>query len=219
MQVSGKGPSAPGLLVWDPACFPRTWLYEASSTPGTWLSPQFNWCPDSSCGHVALEQESCPGALGGGSLRLRYPIVSTSLLAQMVKNLPATWETRVWSLGWDDPCGEGNGNPLQYSCLENSRTEEPGQLQSMGWQRVRHDWATHFHPIVSLCCRLKILPHGEVPWVSAVCCFMMVLWGARDVLKSTDHDRHGTECPQEQNYQGSCPKLAWRMPPKWQVIF
>ena len=35
--------------------------------------------------------------------------------------------------------GEGNGNPLQYSCLENLRAEEPGGLQSMGSQRVRHD--------------------------------------------------------------------------------
>ena len=40
--------------------------------------------------------------------------------------------------------GEGNGYPLQYSCLENSITEESGRLQSMGSQRVRHDWAcTH----------------------------------------------------------------------------
>ena len=30
--------------------------------------------------------------------------------------------------------GEGNGNPLQYSCLENPRTEELGRLQSMGVQ-------------------------------------------------------------------------------------
>ena len=34
--------------------------------------------------------------------------------------------------------GEGNGNPLQYSCLENPRMEEPGGLQSMGSQRVGH---------------------------------------------------------------------------------
>ena len=33
--------------------------------------------------------------------------------------------------------GEGNDNPLQYSCLENSWTEEPGRLQSVGLQRVR----------------------------------------------------------------------------------
>ena len=38
--------------------------------------------------------------------------------------------------------GEGNGNPLQYSCWRIPWTEEPGGLQSMGLQRVRHDWAT-----------------------------------------------------------------------------
>ena len=42
--------------------------------------------------------------------------------------------------------GEGNGNPLQYSCLEKpSRTEEPDGLQSMSSQRVRHNWATNTH--------------------------------------------------------------------------
>ena len=33
--------------------------------------------------------------------------------------------------------GEGNGNPLKNSCLENPLTEEPGKLQSMGLQRVK----------------------------------------------------------------------------------
>jgi len=37
---------------------------------------------------------------------------------------------------------EGNGNPLQCSCLENPRDGEPGGLPSMGLHRVRHDWAT-----------------------------------------------------------------------------
>ena len=35
--------------------------------------------------------------------------------------------------------GEGNGNPLQYSCLENPMDEKPGRLQSMGLQRVGHN--------------------------------------------------------------------------------
>ena len=35
--------------------------------------------------------------------------------------------------------GEGNGNPLQYSCLGNPMDRQPGRLQSMGSQRVRHD--------------------------------------------------------------------------------
>ena len=40
--------------------------------------------------------------------------------------------------------GEGNGSPLQYSCLENSMDRGPGGPQSMGLQRVRHDCATNF---------------------------------------------------------------------------
>ena len=39
--------------------------------------------------------------------------------------------------------GEENGSPLQYSCLENSMDRGPGGLQSMGSQRVRHNWATN----------------------------------------------------------------------------
>ena len=42
----------------------------------------------------------------------------------MVKNLPAMQETWVRSLGQEDPPGEGNGNPLQYSCLKNSMDRE-----------------------------------------------------------------------------------------------
>ena len=36
-----------------------------------------------------------------------------------VKNLPVVQETQVQFLGWEDSPGEGNGNPLQYSCLGN----------------------------------------------------------------------------------------------------
>ena len=43
----------------------------------------------------------------------------TSLVAQLVKNLSAMWETWVRSLGWEDPL-ERKGYPLQYSGLENS---------------------------------------------------------------------------------------------------
>ena len=41
-------------------------------------------------------------------------------MAQTVIRLPAMQETWVQSLGWEDPLGEGNGNPFQDSCLENS---------------------------------------------------------------------------------------------------
>ena len=46
-----------------------------------------------------------------------------SLVAQVVKHLSAMWETRVRSLGWEDPLEKGNGSPLQYSCLENPTGE------------------------------------------------------------------------------------------------
>ena len=39
----------------------------------------------------------------------------------MLKNPPAMQETQVLSLGWEEPLREGNGNPLQDSCLGNPR--------------------------------------------------------------------------------------------------
>ena len=42
------------------------------------------------------------------------------LVAQMAKNLPAMWGNLSWIPGWGRSPREGNGNPLQYSCLENS---------------------------------------------------------------------------------------------------
>ena len=44
----------------------------------------------------------------------------TSLVAQMVKNPPAMWETWIQYLGWEDSPGERKGYPLQYSGVENS---------------------------------------------------------------------------------------------------
>ena len=43
----------------------------------------------------------------------------SSLVAQRLKHLPGMRETQVRSLGQEDPLEKENGNPLQYSCLEN----------------------------------------------------------------------------------------------------
>ena len=57
------------------------------------------------------------------------------LAAQTIKRLPAMQETRVRSLGQEDP--------LEKEMATHSSTlEESGRLQSMGSQRVGHDWAT-----------------------------------------------------------------------------
>ena len=46
-------------------------------------------------------------------------LLRASLVAQRLKCLPPMRETWVRSLGGEDPPGKGNGNPLQYSCLQN----------------------------------------------------------------------------------------------------
>ena len=57
----------------------------------------------------------------------------------MVKNPPAMWETWVQSLGWEDPLEKGVTTHSSILTWRISWTEEPGRLQSMGSQRVRHD--------------------------------------------------------------------------------
>ena len=64
-----------------------------------------------------------------------------------VKNLPAMQETRAGDVdltpGSGRSVGEGNGNPLQYSCLENPSDRGAWQaLQFMGLQRIGHDVVT-----------------------------------------------------------------------------
>ena len=54
--------------------------------------------------------------------------------------------------------GEGNGTPLQYSCLENPWTGEPGRLQSMRSLRVGNDWATSLSLFTSMHWRRKWQP-------------------------------------------------------------
>ena len=81
--------------------------------------------PHSSAGKESAcnagDSSSIPGsgrsAREGIDYLLQYSWVS--LVAQLVKNLPAMWETWVQSLGWEESLGEGKGYPLQYSDLEN----------------------------------------------------------------------------------------------------
>ena len=56
-----------------------------------------------------------------------------------VKNLPEMWETWIQSLGWEDPLEEGMATHSSILAWEIPWTEEPGRLQSMGSQRVRHN--------------------------------------------------------------------------------
>ena len=57
----------------------------------------------------------------------------------MIKDLPATQETRVQSLGGEDPLEKEVGTHSSILAWRISETEEPGGLQSMGSQRIRHN--------------------------------------------------------------------------------
>ena len=66
-----------------------------------------------------------------------------SLMAQTVKTLPAMQETSVWSLGREDLLEKEMTTHSRILAREIPWREEPGKLQFMGSQRVRHDWATN----------------------------------------------------------------------------
>ena len=72
----------------------------------------------------------------------RYPLQDSwaSLVAQLVKNLPAMLKTWIQSLAWEDPLEKGK---VTHSSILSWR-EEPGGLQSMRSKRVRHDWLTKY---------------------------------------------------------------------------
>ena len=63
----------------------------------------------------------------------------TSLVAQMVKNLPAMQETWVRSLGWENPLEKGMATQSSIFAQRILWTEEPGKLQGMESQRVNHN--------------------------------------------------------------------------------
>ena len=65
-----------------------------------------------------------------------------SLMAQTVKRLPTMQETRVQSLGQEDPLEKEMATHFSTLAWKIPWTEEPGRLQSIGSQRVGHNWAT-----------------------------------------------------------------------------
>ena len=72
------------------------------------------------------------------------PLIAwVSLVAQMVKNLPAMLKIWVWSLGWEDLLEKGMATHSSILAWAIPWTEEPGGLESMGSQRVGYNWGTN----------------------------------------------------------------------------
>ena len=76
------------------------------------------------------------------------------MVAQMVKTLPAMQETWVQSLDREDPLEKGMATQSSILAWRTPWTEEPGGLQFMGSQRVKHDWTTN----------KDIDVQGSLPW-------------------------------------------------------
>ena len=77
-----------------------------------------------------------------------------SLVAKMVKNLPAMQKAQVRSLGQEDPLEKGMTTHSSILAMKNPWTEESGGLQSMRLQRIRHDWGTNtvtIHIYIFIC--------------------------------------------------------------------
>ena len=85
--------------------------------------------------------DSIPGLGRSPGEGIGYPLQYSwaSLVAQMVKNLLAMWETWVRSLGFEDPLEKGMATYSNILAWRILWTKEPGGLQPMGSQRVGHD--------------------------------------------------------------------------------
>ena len=62
-----------------------------------------------------------------------------SQVAQMVKYLPAMWETQVRSLGWENPLEKEMATHSSIFAWKIPWMEEPSRLQSVGSQRIRYN--------------------------------------------------------------------------------
>ena len=87
-------------------------------------------------GRILACQTGGPGSIPGPAARVPF---RASLVAQTVKNPPAMQETRDHSLGWEDALEKRMATHFSILAWRIPWTEEPGGLQSMGSQRVRHD--------------------------------------------------------------------------------
>ena len=96
--------------------------------------------------------------------------VETSLVAQVVKNLPAMQKTQVPSLGWEDSLKKGMITHSSILAWRIPLTEEPGGLQSMRSQRVGHTNThthTHTHTFIWILKNISVIRNGNIPgWIA-----------------------------------------------------
>ena len=87
----------------------------------------------------------------------------SSLVAQTVKHLPTMRETRVQSLGQEDPLEKEMATHSSTLTWKTPWMEEPHRLQSVESQRVRHNWVTSPHLYI-LVRKIEFLFAGNKHW-------------------------------------------------------
>ena len=97
-----------------------------------------------------------------------------SLVAQLVKGLPAIWETWVQSLGREDPLEKEMATHSSILACRIPWREEPGGLQSRGSQRVGHNRGTNTHTCMYISI-LNIVPSGSSFLFEVICLFKQIL--------------------------------------------
>ena len=113
------------------------WLFCISSSWGWfWSLPHVQCCKPLS---IVLQAHCLPRLIPW--IYLSLPLYWAFLVTQSVKNMPVMLDTWNGSLGWDVPLEEGMAAHSSILAWRIPRTEEPGGLQSLGLQRVRHDWS------------------------------------------------------------------------------
>ena len=119
-----------------------------------------------------------------------------SLVAQMVKRLPAMRETQVRSLGWEAPLEKEMAIHSSILAWKISWMEEPGRLQFMWSQRVGHDWATSLSlkrlkpsslRLWKKCAVDCFLPTWSIPSLSSTSsCVFQGCWGSQSYAHFTE---------------------------------
>ena len=82
-----------------------------------------------------------PSNLGHHRNWREFPMLWDTQAALVVKDLPANARDIRYTLGWEAPLENGMATHSSILAWRIPRTEGPGRLQSIGLQRVRHDWS------------------------------------------------------------------------------
>ena len=145
------------------------------------LDCEESWAPKNWCFWTMVLEKTLESPLDCKEIQLVHPKGNqswTSLVDQTVKHLPTKWETRVPSLGWKNTLEKEMATHSSTLAWKIPKTEEPGRLQSIWSQRVRHDWETSFPHSLNIHCKdwcwswnsnilatwCEELTHLERPW-------------------------------------------------------